>query len=114
MKNTIILLIDFHGQVGLQDQNYLNRRYNSLLDILNQRKIDRNRCHIVSNTHELEDKQMKSLKFFAWLEKWKWHDISKDEGVNNGYVNTTIEEFIEILKKYDPNLEISPKETKIA
>lgn len=112
-EDTIILLIDFYGQPGLQDQNYLNRRYNSLLDIINQRKIDRNHCHIISNTHELEDQQMKSIEKFAWLEKWKWHNISKDQGVNNGYVNTTIEQFIEIVRKYDPNLHISPLKTNI-
>ena len=46
MKNTLILLIDFEGEPELQDQNYLNSRYVALLNILQDRKIDREKCII--------------------------------------------------------------------
>ena len=51
MKNTLILLIDFEGEPELQDQNYLNSRYIALLNILQDRKIDREKCIIVFNTY---------------------------------------------------------------
>ena len=47
--NTLILLIDFEGFNKLQDQNYLNKRYVALMNILNQRNIDRDKCIVVFN-----------------------------------------------------------------
>ena len=54
MDNTIILLIDFEGLKGLQDQNYLKNRYNALMDILQQRSIDREKCIVIFNTYNVD------------------------------------------------------------
>ena len=54
--SSIILLIDFEGLKGLQDQNYLKNRYNALMDILQQRSIDREKCIVVFNTYNVDTK----------------------------------------------------------
>ena len=53
MKNTLILLIHFEGEIELQDQNYLNSRYSTLLNILNDKEIDKEKCIIVFDTYNL-------------------------------------------------------------
>ena len=68
MDNTIILLIDFEGLKGLQDQNYLKNRYNALMDILQQRSIDREKCIVIFNTYNVDTEkniiEIKQLSFF--------------------------------------------------
>ena len=88
MDNTIILLIDFEGLKGLQDQNYLKNRYNALMDILQQRSIDREKCIVVFNTYnvdtkinKIEDEQLREVCKFAWLEKWNVYNTTKETGV---------------------------------
>ena len=91
-------MIDFQGQPGLQDQNYMNSRYIALLDILNRRNIDREKCIIVYFGTKLEDKQLMSMIEFSRLEKWQSFDITIE--TNDAYDNITIDEFCKIIKKY--------------
>ena len=110
MKNTLLLMIDFQGQPGLQDQNYMNSRYVALLDILNRRNINREKCIIVYFGTKLEDKQLMSMIEFSRLEKWQSFDITIE--TNNAYDNITIDEFCKIIKKYT-TFEIAPHITNI-
>ena len=110
MRNTLLLMIDFQGQPGLQDQNYLNSRYNALLNILNRRNIDREKCIVVYFGTKLEDKQLMSMIEFSRLEKWKSYDITIE--TNNAYDNITIDQFHKIIGKYT-TFEIAPHTTNI-
>ena len=122
--NTIILLIDFEGEKELQDQNYLNKRYVALMNILNQRQINRNKCIVVFNTFnvdtknklqtpwsKIDDPQLKKLCKYAWLEKWNVYDTEKE--TENGYKDIDIETFIQIMKEKRPQFVIHPLRTKI-
>ena len=118
MDNTIILLIDFEGLKGLQDQNYLKNRYNALMDILQQRSIDREKCIVVFNTYnvdtkinKIEDEQLREVCKFAWLEKWNVYNTTKETGV--GLTDIDIEYFIELMKERRPEFKIDPATTKI-
>lgn len=125
MKNTIILLIDFEGQKELQDQNYLNSRYISLLDILKQRKINREECIVVFNAfkkyntisnkpkewEKIEEPQLSNLCEYAWLEKWHVFNTMKE--TENGFKDIDIETFIKVMKDKKPNFDIHPNKTNV-
>ena len=113
MDNTIILLIDFEGLKGLQDQNYLKNRYNALMDILQQRSIDREKCIVIFNTYNvdtekniIEDEQLREVCKFAWLEKWNVYNTTKETGV--GLTDIDIEYFIDLMKERRPEFKIDP------
>ena len=125
MKNTIILLIDFEGEKELQDQNYLNSRYVALLDILQQRKINREKCIVVFNTYnkldtlsdtpneweKIEEPQLSKLCKFAWLEKWHVFNTTKETEM--GFKDIDIETFIKVIRDKKPNFNIHPNKTNI-
>jgi len=122
--NTIILLIDFEGERELQDQNYLNKRYVALMNILNQRQINRNKCIVVFNTFnidtknklqtqwaKIDDPQLKKLCKYAWLEKWSVYNMVKE--TNAGYIDIDIETFIKAMKQKRPEFDIEPNKANI-
>ena len=111
MKNTLILLIDFEGERELQDQNYLNNRYVSFLNILQDRKINREKCIIVFNTADILNPQLRKLLKYAWLEKWNVYNLSKE--TDSGYKDIDIETFIKVVKEKKPEFNIEPDKTNI-
>ena len=126
MKNTLILLIDFEGEPELQDQNYLNSRYVALLNILQDRKIDREKCIIVFNTYndisdkfhnidnewkKIDNPQLRKLVKYAWLEKWSVYNMVKE--TNAGYIDIDIETFIKAMKEKRPEFDIEPNKANI-
>tara|TARA_E500000178_G_C16826286_1_gene663936 strand:+ start:177 stop:845 length:669 start_codon:yes stop_codon:yes gene_type:complete len=125
IKNTLILLIDFEGEVNLQDQNYLNNRFIALLNILKDRKIDREKCIVVFNTYDqaanekdhpyewgkVENPKLKSLVKYAWVQRWNVYHMTKE--TNIGHKDIDIETFIKTMKEKRPEFNIDPNETNI-
>jgi hypothetical protein len=123
--NTLILLIDFEGFNKLQDQNYLNKRYVALMNILNQRSIDRDKCIVVFNHvnirtsaeklknqwGKIRDPQLKQLCHHAENEKWNVYDLQKE--TENGFKDIDIETFLQIMKEKRPQFKIDALETRI-
>jgi len=125
MKNTLILLIHFEGEIELQDQNYLNSRYSTLLNILNDKEIDKEKCIIAFDTYNLisnpqnekdeyrkiENQQLSKLVKYACAQKWSVYNMVKETEM--GLIDMDIETFIKYMKEKRPEFKIEPNETNI-
>ena len=125
MKNTLILLIHFEGEIELQDQNYLNSRYSTLLNILNDKEIDKEKCIIVFDTYNLisnpqnekdeyrkiENQQLSKLVKYACTQKWSVYNMVKETDM--GLIDMDIETFIKSMKEKRPEFKIEPNKTNI-
>ena len=125
MKNTLILLIHFEGEKELQDQNYLNSRYSTLLNILKDEIIDKEKCIIVFDTYNLisnpqnekdeyrkiESQQLSKLVKYACAQKWSVYNMVKETEM--GLIDMDIETFIKSMKEKRPEFKIEPNETNI-
>ena len=125
MKNTLILLIHFEGEIELQDQNYLNSRYSTFLNILNDKEIDKEKCIIVFDTYNLisnpqnekdeyrkiENQQLSKLVKYACTQNWSVYNMVKETEM--GLIDMDIETFIKSMKEKRPEFKIEPNETNI-